>query len=113
MKLYNLEEFLKLPAGVLYKKLYSNTIEIKGEWVSDTGQDWSCMTFGYFDVDDRHGDMEQGESYPINTEFYGRDGMFEADQMFLVYESWDLEQLKKIIEKAMSVAPEQKFKNPW
>jgi hypothetical protein len=31
-----------------------------------------------------------GESYPIQTEIYGRDGFFDADEEFLVYESWDL-----------------------
>ena len=53
-----------------------------------------------------------GESYPIQTEIYGRDGCFEDYEQFLIYEKWDLEQLGKLVDRAIAVAPEQKFKQP-
>lgn len=116
MKLLNREEFLKLPAGTIYKKRSARELEIKGEWVSDSGSDWSSALFAA-DCDSSDQDtylkMLYGESFPIVLDDYGRDGCFEDDEEFLVYEKWDLEQLKKILEDAIAVAPEQKFKNPW
>lgn len=110
MKLYTLKDFLKLPAGVIYQKTNSNIIEIKGEWVSDNLRDWTCTQFG--DVGNTANiwlELSYGASYPIRTEYYGRDGCFDDDDVeFLVFESWDLEQMKKQIELAMQLLPPQK-----
>ena len=115
MKLLNREEFIKLPAGTIYKKRSECQLEIKGEWVSDDGNDWSSDLFAADCKDDQdtYIAMLYGESFPIQTDRYGRDGCFDADEEFLIYEKWDLEQLKNILENAIAVAPEQKFKNPW
>lgn len=110
MKLFDLQEFIKLPAGTIYRKNYGTEIEIKGEWISDDRCDWSRMTFGTTGDSGVWSDMSYGESYPIPTSFYGRDGCFEDDVEFLVYESWDLEQLRLIIDQAIAVALPQKFK---
>jgi hypothetical protein len=111
MKLVKHDEFIKLPAGTLYVKADGVDIEIKGEWTSDNGRDWSSMSFGsMIQLGERWLEMSYGESYPIQTDNYGRDGCFVDDQEFLIYESWDLQQLRSIIDTAISVAPLQKFK---
>jgi hypothetical protein len=114
MKLVNLQEFVKLPAGTIYKKTSGSELEIKGDWVSDDGRDWTSTEFAA-DCDhgtDTHIGLMIGESYPIRTEIYGRDGYFEDDVEFLIYEKWDLQQLRTLIDKAIAVVPEQKFKQP-
>jgi len=115
MKLMKLEEFIKLPAGTIYKKNSGGgLLEIKGGWVSDDGNDWSSDLFAADCKDDQdtHIAMLYGESFPIQTDRYGRDGCFDADEYFYVYESWDLEQLRLILDRAISVALPQKFKQP-
>ena len=111
MKLLNREQFVDLPAGTIYKKSSGSELEIKGDWVSEDGRDWSCTQFAaHCDHDqDTHIGLMIGESYPICTEMYGRDGCFESDAEFLIYEKWDLQQLKLAIDRAISLAPEQKF----
>lgn len=115
MKLLNLEEFIQLPSGTIYKRHSGNELEIKGDWVSDDGKDWSCALFA---ADCAHNEdttigLMIGESYPIQTECYGRDGCFEDAEQFLIYEKWDLEQLRVLLDRAICVSPEQKFKQPW
>lgn len=114
MKLINLAEFIQLPSGTIYKKHSGNALEIKGDWVSDDGRDWSSTLFAAdcADSEDTHIGLMIGESYPIQVDMYGRDGCFEQDVEFLIYEKWDLEQLRQFIDRAIAVAPEQKFKQP-
>ena len=113
MKLFNLQDFVKLPPGTLYTRNDGHEIQIKGDWVSDDGQDWTCATFGYTgDTSKVYLEMLYSESYPIQTDYYGREGLFDNDAEFYVYESWDLEQLRLIIDRAISVALPQKFKQP-
>lgn len=111
MKLMKLEEFIKLPPGTIYCKADGNYIEIKGEWVSDNGRDWSSMSLcSMHPFDEKWLEMSYGESYPIQPDNYGRDGCFVDDQEFLIYESWDLQQLASIIDAAISIAPPQELK---
>ena len=114
MRLLDRESFIKLPAGTIYKKSSSNELEIKGNWISDDGRDWSCTSFaadcGNDDLTDIG--LGLGRSYPIQTEIYGRDGCFEDDELFLIYEKWDLEQLRQILDRAIAQSPEQKFRQP-
>ena len=114
MKLLNLSEFITLPSGTIYKKHSGSELEIKGDWVSEDGRDWSSTQFAADcdDDQDTHIGLKIGESYPIQTEIYGRDGCFEDHEQFLIYEKWDLEQLGKLVDRAIAVAPEQKFKQP-
>lgn len=104
---------MDLPAGTIYKKIDTDCLEIKGEWVSESKTDWSCNTLA-FDCDPHNQDIYlkllYGESLPVKTDGYGRDGMFEEQQEFLIYEKWDLEQLRMHIDQAIALSPEQSFK---
>ena len=115
MRLYNLENFIKLPAGTIYKKNSELELLIKGDWVSDDRRDWSSALFAAEcnSNQDTYIGLMLGESYPILTEEYGRDGCFEDDTEFLVYESWDLEQLRKVIDEAIKVSNPQQFKTGY
>ena len=111
MKLVNLEKFVQLPAGTIYKKTSGLELEIKGDWVSEDGRDWSSALFAADcdDGQDTHIGLMLGESYPVRIEEYGRDGCFEDDAEFMIYEKWDLEQLRTLIDRAILISPEQKF----
>lgn len=111
MKMLKLTEFIHMPPGTIYKKNSSEEILIKGDWVSEDGRDWSSALFAddCGDGEHTHIGLMIGESYPIRTEQYGRDGCFDDQELFLIYEKWDLEQLKLILEKAIAQSPDQVF----
>lgn len=113
MKILNRAEFLEQPAGILYRKSthdYFEEIQVKGD---NCGPDFACMSFGYARF---HGSTDwpsHGTSRPTNLSYYGRDGGFEQDALFLVYETWDLEQLRVVVDHAITVAPKQVFHHSW
>lgn len=107
MKVYRLEEFRKLPEGTLFceaEPWVFGTLHVKGEtWESDfilrdlqsieaedSGQ-WGAR------LDEM---LETGASYPINNA-YGRDGTFNDKALFLVYETEDLLELRRVIDEAL------------
>lgn len=45
--------------------------------------------------------QESGESFKLDTQCYGRDGLFEKDQLFGVYEREDVEQLIETLKKVV------------
>ena len=116
MKIFNRKEFLQQPAGILYRQRNSNSsfgnIEIKG---GNCGtNDFACMNFGAAkDEDETDMWLDSSISRPIQLDYYGRDGCFDDDALFLVYETWDLEQLRDIINQAITISPKQKFQNKF
>lgn len=111
MKLLNREDFMALPAGTIYAKGTAiasfGSLEIKAD---SLGGDWVCLDPCYVDgrdpgeCDERFEDMLlNGASYPMRSAF-GRDGCFEQDAIFLVFEKDDLLQLRKYVEEAIAVA---------
>lgn len=121
MKIVNRSEFLALPQGTFYAKvsrergavgLYGD-LEVKGETWSN---DWWATQVVAIDTGDQRGRdvldclieredemRETGASYPINSAA-GRDGSFDADQLFLVFETDDLVQLRGWIDQAIVAA---------
>ena len=110
MKLYRRAEFMKLPAGTLYckgKPWCFEELSVKGDTF---GNDWSQLGLcgiasqNCSDADDRLTAMlEEGASYPM-ADGYGRDGCFNDEDIFLVYEVEDLRRLHEIICQAVRVA---------
>lgn len=109
MKIYNRENFLKLPSGTIFcqgEKWYWNQISVKSDTFGN-GNDFlfSGLTDieandsgGFFDI---LGEMcHKGVSYPLDPEGYVRDGMYNEKAIFLVYEKEDLEALIKIFQRA-------------
>lgn len=117
MKILNRTEFFQQPAGILYRIQRTQESSFEGiEIKSDNcgTYDFACMEFGYSITNDET-DMwlDSNISRPIKTDYYGRDGGFDTNALFLVYETWDLEQMRGIIDHALTVAPKQQFQNPW
>lgn len=111
MRVVRRAEFMELPPGTLYSKAAPNSdfdgLSIKGEtWETD----FTCLHLANFDAHDsgqwseRYCIMlEGGESFPMDGD-YGRDGCFDYDAVFLIYERTDLLKLRMMIDEAIAVA---------
>lgn len=111
MKIVNLEKFRELPVGTIYSK-YEPCVLIglmsKGEtWEVDFLYDDLIANVecdSSEDMFDKCNKMEKGESIGLDFDFTGRDGMFEDDQLFAIYEKVDIEKfidkLNRCIESA-------------
>lgn len=112
MRIVNRQKFMELPSGTLYRKFikpYSfDDVKVKYDSLksADNSQysDFVCMPLGDVEFDctgqyfERLDDMMyQGISYPLDLDCAGRDGCFEQDAMFLVYERDDLIKLRDFI----------------
>lgn len=113
MKIINKGEFLKLPEGTLYCEYEPCTVSrplIKGESLM-VSNDYceSEITDIYFDstgdMFDKYGEMEkEGKSYPLELHCYGRNGMFNDKQLFIIYEKIDIELLINKLTECLEVS---------
>lgn len=113
MKLYNRTEFMKLPEGTIFAKgkpWYFEDLSVKGETIkgSDGNNiDWAERGLVWIEaINDEdqtnklEGMLEDGLSGDIQIS-YGRDGCFDKEDLFLVYEYDDLMELQDIIDTAL------------
>lgn len=109
MRIVKFDEFIELPEGTVYgfyRPCFTNDLYIKGESLNSK-QDWfySCITPCNFDYNndcqniDAMQAMENGEHCVLDVSIQERDGMFDYDRMFLIYEEEDI---LKIINKLKS-----------
>lgn len=107
MKLINREAFLKMPAGTIFCKgqpWHFDGPKVKGDSLPN---DYFFMSLDWIESDGINdgqlfNDMlANGTSQPMN-ECEARDGCFDNDDLFLVYEQSDLVELKNIIDEAMN-----------
>jgi len=101
MIIVSLEQFLKYPEGTIYSKYkpcLTDGLHVKADSL-DTG-DFVCMGL----IDPVAGDhweacqkMEQGEHVPYEQDDYGRDGMFDDEQLFMVYDQTDTDTMMRIL----------------
>jgi hypothetical protein len=106
VKVYTRDAFMELPAGVMYgkgKPWYFSEWGVKGDTLRDADGraiDWIYLSL--FDIDGDHmllDDMlENGSSVPLNVDMYGRDGCFDKDELFLVFERPDLNAFSRVLE---------------
>jgi len=110
MKIINLQEFMKLPSGTVfckYKPCVFGDICIKGDWVTDTDFVYASLTgeidcTGSNDMIDKLFKYEKtGESFNLDLDAYTRDGLYEKNQLFAVYEKRDIAQLVKKLEELL------------
>jgi hypothetical protein len=112
MRIVNRTTFLALPANTLFclygdgngqgndlgclsvkhQSLETDWIESYTTWVS--GNDSSEI----FDAQER---AEQGESVKLDMLCAGRNGMFDDEQLFMIYEIDDLMQLQSIVNESV------------
>lgn len=104
MRIVDRKTFLALPAGVLYHKTkpcYFGDIAIKyGTW----GNDWVEQSFPYFQEEfqlfDAYDRLDKGESLTLDVDRSGRDGLYEENEKFLIYEEKDI---RILIEKLQTL----------
>lgn len=111
MRIVNLEDLRKQPKGIIYCKYepcYFSSPEVFGGifgesdfvsaeligWVKSSGSD------EMFDI--LHSCEISGASFDLDTECFGRDGLYEKDQLFAIYENKDIEQLIETLKKAIT-----------
>lgn len=107
MKILNLEEFRKCPSGTLFSK-YSpyvfDGLMVKGETLEydfiyqNLIGNIECHDSGEFG-DKLEYAKETGESISLDFDCMGRDGLFEKNQLFAIYEEEDVKQFIKRITK--------------
>lgn len=101
MKIVNLEIFRTLPAGTLFAKYEPcvfEAISVKGDtWEHDFLYEDIVNAIdntGSYDFYDKLTDAEEnGASLVMDFDCCGRDGCFEDDQLFAIYEKKDVEML--------------------
>jgi hypothetical protein len=106
MRVVNRQDFLRLPAGTIYCKGVQWAFDglcIKGD---SLGNDWVYLDMAGPDASDS-GEATDilGKSLNDKTSFrsetsYGRDGCFDDDAVFLIFESEDLDRLRAFIDAA-------------
>jgi hypothetical protein len=111
MRIYNKKDFLKLPDGTFFAKGIQWSMDgfcIKGNSLENDFYYLNLVNIDFFnskELSDRYEEMlSHGSSYPINQN-EGRDGMFDDEDIFLVFEIEDLEKIKELIDKFISGHP--------
>lgn len=112
MKVYRRPAFLKLPAGTIFNKGVEwnfGCISVKGD--STEYNDFYCCDLDWIDGQnseecfERLGSMlKDGASFPVQDSGC-RDGLFDDDAIFLVWERADLEQFRGYIDDAIALVP--------
>ena len=110
MKIVDRKTFLEMPEGILFSKYepcYFGDIAIKGGTFPEYGDFChqliadSIELSGTETLSDKCTMMEHGESVPVDLECQGRDGLYDADQLFAVWESADIEALISRLQKCV------------
>lgn len=112
MKLVNRDTFLTLPSGTVYAK-YENCVfdDISIKLRTISSNDWeyiSLDTVSFIDSDDSNNlyselsDMQVGDSIgSINMDSSYRDGLFEEQQLFMVYSKNDVKKIIDLLKKTL------------
>lgn len=112
MRIVNRKEFLALPSMTLYSKYapcYFEDLQIKGEtWPHDflthqVADAIKCTSSENFS-DKLFCAQETGCSLEMDWTCWGRDGCFDEDQLFAVWETDDLKGLIGMLSKCLEVA---------
>ena len=111
MRVVDRKTFLSLPAGTIYCKGVKwafDSLSIKDDSLAN---DWFYLDPAWpsahesgVAVELLEQSLETGSSFP-GDDATGRDGCFNEDAVFLIFEVPDLLDLKSLIETAISVAP--------
>jgi hypothetical protein len=112
VKIINLEEFRKLPAGTIFMKynpMVFEELQCKGDtwehdFLSENISNWPDCDGS----DDLHDKLQlaqdTGASIRLDFDSSGRDGCFDDDQLFAVYERLDVEMLQDKLTRCLTQA---------
>lgn len=103
---------MALPAGTIwsyYHPCVFNDLNIKDSEPEPNYPDFSNSSLigavenhSSDDFTDKCERMERGESLPVDFEFSGREGMFDDEQLYAIYEPTDVDLLIKRLTEANS-----------
>lgn len=108
MKIINRKEFLAMPSGTVYAKFtpadFFGDMCVKhdtwtNDWIYQTLNDfdnWHNSAERYIRIDDMVGN---GVSYPLLYDSSSRDGFFDEDQLFAIWEKEDIVKLVNLLNK--------------
>lgn len=111
MKIITRKQFMDMPIGTVwsyYEPCIFNELNIKAsdkrEWETDflldpiIGQIENTGSDDFFEKCER---MEKGESMPTDFENTSREGLFEDEQLFAIYEKEDVKKLIERLQKTL------------
>ena len=111
MKIVDYKTFVSLPKGTLYRETEPCTfgeLQIKQETINE-GRDWFLTRLDYIKESNSSDDflecykqMENGQSLNLDIYCKERDGMFDYDRKFLVYENKDVIKLIELLNKCIN-----------
>ncbi len=112
LKILNLEEFRKLPAGTIflkYEPCVFEELQCKGDtWDHDFLSENIAYNIENTGSDDFSGKLFDAQEYGISLKMdfncRSRDGCFDRDQLFAVYEKQDVEMLISKLTKCLGSA---------
>jgi len=112
MRIVDLKEFLSLPNGTLFMKYAPCSFDDLSVKVESLENDFICVSITNDVESDDTEDFssilfsaeETGDSFDLDTDATYRDGMYEKDQMFAVYELKDVNGLLAVVEKYKRLA---------
>lgn len=103
MRIVNLDTFLAIKGEVLFAKyepVIFNDLCIRSAGGAYSNKDFVCQEIIQVEGDDGNEvinklfrSAEQGESFKLDLDCMGRDGLFNPDQLFLVWEKEDVKAL--------------------
>ena len=112
MKIINQKEFLKLPAGTLFLKYEDSgfdELQAKGcSWDNDFLCESITDSIDCTGSDDWGDKLEMaektGENLPMDFDSTFRDGLFDPNQLFAVYDKRDIEMLIDKLSRCFDMA---------
>jgi len=117
MKIVDLKTFRSLPENTVFSKYapcFFDDLQIKGEtWEYDFVSQSIADAIECSGSDDFSSKLESaeltGKSLTMDFDSYGRDGLFDGDQLFAVWESNDV---KALIERLTLCLPNTQVSHP-
>ena len=112
MKILSRKEFMKTPIGTVFS-YYEPTIfhelmikasDLSQRWETDFLYDPIIGAVKNVSSEDfalKCEQMEKGESMLMDFEYTGREGLFDQEQLFAVYEKGDVEKLIKRLQETL------------
>ena len=104
MRIINKQEFYKMPAGTLYSEFEPdilNNLLVKGQTFYNGKEPIDYLECSLIDCIDCNehsniltkADNDSNFSFDFNYDNFGRNGIFDEDQKYMVYEKKDVEKL--------------------
>lgn len=111
MKIINYKAFVAMPAGMLYRSyepMIFGELEIKQQTIND-GNDWFLNRLNesfqsneeneYDSFEEQCKKLQNGESLKGDYTTMERDGMFDYDRSFLVYDKEDINDMINVLKQ--------------